>query len=1256
MSYPSRVLRMTSLATAGILLGAGLVTLGGTAAQGADPWDPAPSYTTTDKGDGTYTVPLLNADVPDVSVDMVPAAENDEGRDIYYMISTTMQLSPGAPIMKSYDLVNWEIVNYAFDRLTINDAYSLRNGASSYGQGQWASSIRYHDGTFYILVNSLNLGGAFIYSTDDIENGSWSRVALGRSLHDPSLFFDVANGGTPYIFYGGVNVVRLNSTLTAIEQDYANVIPRSDYSSLPYVGSSGLFEGAQAFYIDGYYYVVMITWPASGRQVALFRSTDLLGRLDPTPAPYESRGVLNSNGFAQGSLVPVTDENGDLDWHGFFFRDTFPIGRIPALIPATWTDGWPTFGNNGVVPVNGAFDKLIELSPAEEQLERQKAIVRADDFDNDAEYKAYQDETWTIPPTPTFDPSLLGVNLVQNPGFEDETTAPWAAQFSATIARDTTAPATGAAALLVSNRTVNGSTLNQLFANKLQVGATYTISAKVRHQHTAAMTYNLCLDFGAPVNLTCTSTNNVQPNTWTTLTRTYTVPSNAVVSNVKFAIETPWGNPQPVTSTVPFLVDDVSIVGSAPTVESATAAEIEPNGSNLDMAWEWNHAPDNRYWSLTDRAGWLRLETGKVVTGTYAHRNNMGGMTWLEEARNTLTQRTFGPRQSAEIKIDISGMHDGDVTGIGAMNRDFSYVAVKRVNGVNTVGVVHRGQPFASTINRATIESFVAGTTASLGSATQIYLKADLNFAQANGQLWTTFYYSTDGSTWNQLGAAQGPLSLDGSLTHFMGHRIALFNYATQTTGGIVDVDYFALSNVLTSQNLPLDESDLEAAVAHAATLDEADYPAEAWDTMQAALAKATAALAGTLGSQNQIDSPERALSLELAKLEVILEDADTTAPTVSGSVSGRTVTITAEDTGSGVASVEYQLPGDSGWTAYSAPFDVPGTAAVTVSFRATDNDGNVSAIGTVDVAAVDPGEITVDRVAGANRYEAAVNISQGAYPETAPVVYITNGENYPDALSAGPAAAHEGGPLLLVKPSEIPAVVSAEIARLGPDRIVVVGGTASVNADVYFALSGMADETVRIAGANRYEASRNIAEYAFGDDVPLAYIATGEKFPDALAAGGAAGAQDAPVVLVPGLADGLDAATEALLESLGTTDTRVLGGEASVTTAVFDDLAAITTAVRLGGADRYEAARAINADAFDEADRAFIATGLNFPDALAGSAWAASVGSPMYVVPGTCVPSGVLDDLETLGVTHVTLLGGEASLSPNVFTLTSCG
>lgn len=698
-----RLRSLCALASAAVFVGAGLVAIPA-AAHAADGWSPRSSYTSTDTGAGTYSVPLLNADVPDISVERVPAAENDEGRDLYYMISTTMHLSPGAPIMKSYDLVNWEIVNYVFDRASIGDSFSLRNGQNSYGQGQWASSLRYHDGTFYAVFNTNNLSGAYLYRTNDIENGPWQRTALGRGLHDPSLFFDV--DGTPYIFYGsgGTSAVRLNADLTAIAQDYPNIFTANNYAGQPFIG--GLFEGAQVYHIDGWYYAVIITWPSGqGRQVVMFRSKDLLGRYTSAGGvnTYEARGVLNSNGFAQGSLVPISRAGGGTDWHGMFFRDTFPIGRIPALIPATWQNGWPTFGTDGVVPVNGLFDKPIRLSPAEELFERQKSIVASDDFANDAPHKAYQDEQWTVP---------------------------------------------------------------------------------------------------APLD----------------------------------------------------------------------PAEIAPNGSRLDLAWEWNHAPDNRYWSLTDRDGWLRLTAGTVVTGQYVYTklSNRAELAWFEEARNTLSQRTFGPRQSVQTRMDVSGMKNGDVAGLAAYNRGFSYVAVKRVGDVNTLGVVNRSQPFAVDLDQSTLENFVAGTTVSLGDATEVHVKADLDFSAPVGQLWTMFYYSLDGIQWTRLGNRVGPQALDGSLAHFMGHRVGLFNYATQETGGHVDFDDYLLSDVLTAQARSLDTTALDAAIAHAQTLDPRHYPADAWAVTQSALVAATSARAGQLGTQNQVDAPERALSYQLARLGVL--------------------------------------------------------------------------------------------------------------------------------------------------------------------------------------------------------------------------------------------------------------------------------------------------------------------------------------------------------------------------------------------------
>ncbi|MEU4449580.1 family 43 glycosylhydrolase [Actinosynnema sp. NPDC050801] len=866
-------MRALTAATVTVVLatGAGLGPTGATA-HAADEWVPRSSPTSTDKGDGTYSVPLLNSDVPDVSVERVPAAENDEGRDVYYMISTTMHLSPGAPIMKSYDLVNWEIVNYVFDRLGVGDAFSLRNGQNSYGQGQWASSLRYRGGKFYVAFNTNNLGGSYLYQTDDIENGAWTRLPLGRAFHDPSLYFDERDGGTPYIFYGSgsTSAVKLDAGLTRVVAEYPNVLRPADYPGSPFLG--GLFEGAQVQYIDGYYYIVIITWPpGQGRQVVLFRSPQLLGRYATADGanPYQARGALNSNGFAQGSLVPIARDGGTA-WYGMFFRDSFPVGRIPALIPATWQDGWPTFGDNGVVPVNGVFAKPIRLSPAQEALERQKGVVASDDFANDAPHKAYMDERWTIPSPPEVDESLLGVELVRNPGFESGSAQPWAGQYGARLTLDATDPAAGSTALRVGDRTVNGSGPNQSLDGVLQRGVTYEVSAKVKYTAgPASVRFNLAADWGAGVQVM--ASGDVPVGRWTTVSGRYTVPSTAETGKVKFAVETPWADPQPPSSSVEYLIDDVSIVGQPVTTEHPTEKEVTPNGSRLGLVWQWNHAPDNRHWSLTDRDGWLRLTTGKVVTGDYVYTklSNRAELTWFEEARNTLSQRTSGPKGSAETRLDFSGMEDGDVAGLAMYNRGFSYVAVKRVSGRNTLGVVNRVQPFPATFDQATAESFVPGTEVPLGDATEVHLKGDVEFDAPTGQGWTTFYYSLDGRSWHKLGNRVGPQALDGSLAHFMGHRWGLFNYATEQAGGTVDFDHFLLSDTLTAEGKPLRTGDLDAAIAHAATLDEHHYPAEAWAAMRDALRKAEAARASAPGTQNQVDAPERALSLALARLGV---------------------------------------------------------------------------------------------------------------------------------------------------------------------------------------------------------------------------------------------------------------------------------------------------------------------------------------------------------------------------------------------------
>lgn len=300
-----------------------------------------------------------------------------------------------------------------------------------------------------------------------------------------------------------------------------------------------------------------------------------------------------------------------------------------------------------------------------------------------------------------------------------------------------------------------------------------------------------------------------------------------------------------------------------------------------------------------------------------------------------------------------------------------------------------------------------------------------------------------------------------------------------------------------------------------------------------------------------------------------------------------------------------------------------------------------------------------VTRIGGADRYDVAVGISQQYFPDGADTVYIAAGNNFPDALGAAPAAALRQAPLLLVEPGTMPAGVQSELARLTPDRIVVAGGPASVSAEVLVQLGDYAPLVTRISGLDRYEVSRGVTRDAFGSvGATVAYVATGATFPDALSASAAAGSVDAPVILLDGQLPALDAATATLLTDLGITEIWIAGGPASVMPGIETDLrnlAGVTSVTRLGGADRFVVSGATNRAAFATSDIVFIASGYTFPDALAGAAVAGALGAPLYVVPTSCIPEYVLDDLVSLGATEVRILGGPGSITPDAAALIQC-
>jgi putative cell wall-binding protein len=316
-----------------------------------------------------------------------------------------------------------------------------------------------------------------------------------------------------------------------------------------------------------------------------------------------------------------------------------------------------------------------------------------------------------------------------------------------------------------------------------------------------------------------------------------------------------------------------------------------------------------------------------------------------------------------------------------------------------------------------------------------------------------------------------------------------------------------------------------------------------------------------------------------------------------------------------------------------------------------------VSSSPTVSGTFTVSGRPEVSRIDGADRFQVAVNISRAAFPGSAPVVYVTTGADYPDALSAGPAAASQGGPLLLVTRDSIPAVVSGELQRLSPDTIRIVGGPNSVSESVKAALQKLVPDAAvtRVTGADRFAVSRGLASSVFGT-APHAYVATGTTFPDALVAGAAAGSKGEPVVLVNGPQPTADAPTVQAFRTLSTSSITVVGGPNSVSPGVLSALQQVPAAVdRVSGADRFDAAIALNRSAFTSASMVYLATGYTFPDALAGGVLAGIEDSPLYIAPTTCVPRGVLADIASLGATRVVLLGGPVSLTPAAAALTAC-
>ena len=289
----------------------------------------------------------------------------------------------------------------------------------------------------------------------------------------------------------------------------------------------------------------------------------------------------------------------------------------------------------------------------------------------------------------------------------------------------------------------------------------------------------------------------------------------------------------------------------------------------------------------------------------------------------------------------------------------------------------------------------------------------------------------------------------------------------------------------------------------------------------------------------------------------------------------------------------------------------------------------------------------TLGRAAGADRYATAVAISKLVAPSGTDDVYLASGETFPDALSAGPAAAHVGGVVLLTRKSTLPDSTAAELSRLAPKRVVVLGGPSVVSGAVLTRVRTLTGAVVtRVAGADRYATAAAVSARTFtAGSVARVFLVSGAVFPDALSAGPAAAHAGGPVLLTK--PDSLPPATAAELRRLGPRAVTIVGGPGAVSLAVTQAVRALGIPVaRVAGSDRYGTAAAVASAYLPKARTALLATGLSFPDALAATPLAAALKAPILLTTALDLPIPTSDAVRTLAPTRIVALGGTSVVS----------
>ena len=254
-------------------------------------------------------------------------------------------------------------------------------------------------------------------------------------------------------------------------------------------------------------------------------------------------------------------------------------------------------------------------------------------------------------------------------------------------------------------------------------------------------------------------------------------------------------------------------------------------------------------------------------------------------------------------------------------------------------------------------------------------------------------------------------------------------------------------------------------------------------------------------------------------------------------------------------------------------------------------------------------------RLYGSDRTATAVSVSQVGWPYGSKTVVLARDDDFPDALAGTPLAYGVDAPILLTNSQQLSSETSDEISRLDPQTIIILGLQGAVSTNIETELKAKYN-VVRLGGKDRFETSAAIAHYMKTQNliksnrVVLAY---GENFPDALAISSLAAHEHTPILLT--LTDSLPSSTTQAIQEINPTQSIVVGGFGVISKTVED---ALPHPTRYAGSDRYATAIAITKGMGADAGLVYLATGNNFPDALAGSVLAAQTNSPIVMVDST--------------------------------------